>query len=116
MVSGRHGTVVGRCAPVIVGRIVLRSYQRWRSNELLWGTNRERFFPQFKVWDEKSSLIAWAVRHHTDRRREYESAMKDERWRHIAFHRFRSNAEADRWTRMVTEGPVETEAGGEDGT
>lgn len=87
--------------PVIVGRIVSRSYRRWRSNEVLWGTNRERFFPQFRVWDKKSSLIAWAVLHHADKRQEYESAMKDERWRHIAFHRFRSNTDADQWAQAA---------------
>lgn len=83
--------------PVIVARILRRSYQRWRSGELLWGTNRERFLPQFKVWDERTSLVAWAVRHHAAKRRAYEAAMRDERWRHVRFQRFHSNREAEQW-------------------
>lgn len=81
----------------IVARIMKRSCQRWRSAELLWGTNRERLLPQLKFWDEKTSLVAWAVRHHAAKRRDYEAATRDERWQHIRFLRFRSNHEAERW-------------------
>jgi adenylate kinase family enzyme len=87
--------------PLIVARILRRSYQRWRSGELLWGTNRERLLPQLKVWDERTSLVAWAVRHHATKRRDYEAAMRDERWRHLRFHRFRSNDEAEQWTKTL---------------
>ena len=84
--------------PVVVARVLSRSYRRWRSGEMLWGTNHERFFPQLKIWDEKTSLAAFALRHHAQKIRDYEAAMKDERWRHLTFHRFRSNDEADQWS------------------
>lgn len=82
---------------VIVVRILRRSYQRWRRRELLWGTNYERLFLQLKVWDQKASLVAWAVRHDASKRRGYEAAMRDQRWQHILFHRFRSNDDAEQW-------------------
>jgi hypothetical protein len=83
--------------PIVVSRVLLRSYRRWRSGEVLWGTNYERFFPQLKVWDENSSLVAWAVNHHRERQRAYAAALRDTRWQHIEFHRFGSSREADGW-------------------
>jgi adenylate kinase family enzyme len=83
--------------PIVVSRILLRSYRRWQKKELLWGTNYERFFEQLKVWDEHSSLIAWAVRHHTEKQRAYADAVRDARWKHIEFRRFGSNRAAEAW-------------------
>jgi adenylate kinase family enzyme len=87
--------------PVIVARVLFRTYRRLKTRELLWGTNRERLSSSLKIWDEKASLLAWAVRHHAEKRRAYAAAMQDERWRHIQFHRFRSNDEADQWLRTL---------------
>ena len=43
--------------PRLVWRVVSRSWRRWRSKELLWGANHERFWPQLMVWNKKDSLI-----------------------------------------------------------
>jgi hypothetical protein len=77
--------------------VFTRSFRRWRKKELLWGTNREQFSSQFKLWDQEASLAAYAVGVHRSRRRELLEAMKDERWRHLDFRRFRSNPEARSW-------------------
>lgn len=82
---------------VVLPRILRRSWRRWRSGELLWGTNRERFWPQLKVWNEKDSLVGYAIktRHNVDRRTRYIAAMADSRFAHIHFIRLTSQAEVD---------------------
>lgn len=89
--------------PLIVGRILRRSWQRSRSGELLWGTNSERFWSQLKLWSEEESLVAYASRTHRERRRRYLKAMSDPRWDHIRFIRLRSASEIDRFIADVEE-------------
>lgn len=83
--------------PLVVTRVLTRSFGRWRRRELLWGTNQEKFLPHLKVWDEEESLVAWAVRHHLPRRRYFEQAITDPQWAHLDFVRFTSNGAATKW-------------------
>jgi adenylate kinase family enzyme len=80
---------------VSAGRIVRRSWRRWRNNEVLWGTNKERFWSQLKLWSKKDSLITytWQQRKVVDER--YSGAMSDPRWAHVRFVRLRSAAEVE---------------------
>ncbi|MDG1839589.1 MAG: hypothetical protein P8J64_02475 [Dehalococcoidia bacterium] len=52
----------------ILGRLIKRSWHRWRTHELLWGTNYENFFKHFKIWSN-DSLLFWAVTQHAKKRR-----------------------------------------------
>jgi len=52
----------------ILGRLVKRSWRRWRTHELLWGTNYENFFKHFKIWSN-DSLLFWAITQHTKKRK-----------------------------------------------
>ncbi len=73
-------------------RIVLRSWKRSRSGELLWNTNRENFYGQFRLWSE-DSLITYTVKNKRRMDRRFVDAMTDPRWAHIRFVRRRSRAE-----------------------
>jgi adenylate kinase family enzyme len=53
----RLQTVVWLDLPLLVGRVLRRSWRRWRTKELFWGTNYERFWPQLMVWRKQDSLI-----------------------------------------------------------
>ena len=88
---------------VILIRLVRRIWQRWRSQELLWGTNRERLLPQFKIWDKESSLLTWAVTSHAPRRRRLAAVATDPRWAHLRVLRLRSAAEVDRLLALARE-------------
>ena len=79
--------------PVLLWRVLRRSWRRWRSRELLWGTNYERFFPQFKVWEKDRSLVWWIVTQQARKRRNMLSRVGDPRWRHIRFVRLGSRGE-----------------------
>ena len=88
-------------AALCVWRMLRRSWQRWRSGELLWGVNRERFWPQLMVWRQEDSLLWWIVTQHQRRRRECFHAMADPRWAHIRFVRLVSRADVEAFAGAV---------------
>jgi hypothetical protein len=86
-------------------RIVLRSWLRWRRDELLWGTNKERFWPQLKLWSPEDSLIAFGWRGRKSFRARQLAAMADPRWAHVRFIRLRSRAEVNRLLAVLESKP-----------
>ena len=85
---------------VLLKRMLVRSWRRSRSGELLWGTNVENFWKHFKVW-RSDSLIYWIVGYHAHRRRQRLGWMTDPRWSHIRFIRLVSQREVDAFTTSV---------------
>jgi adenylate kinase family enzyme len=83
--------------PIILRRIISRSWRRYRSRELLWGTNYEDFWTHLKLWEREKSLISWAVTTHRAQRRRYAVFLADPRWAHIRFVRLRRPEEVERW-------------------
>lgn len=81
--------------PHLVWRVLRRSWRRWRSRELLWGMNCERFWPQLKIWDKDTSLLGWAIAEQRRKRRDLASQMSDPRWRHIRFLRLTSSKQVE---------------------
>ena len=75
-------------------RLITRSWHRWRSNELLWGTNYERFWKHFL---HRDSLLLFALRTHRATRDRYRSMMADPEWAHIDFIHLRSPTEVAHW-------------------
>lgn len=87
--------------PLLLWRVLRRSWRRWRSRELLWGTNRERFWPQLMVWRKKKSLVYWIVTQQVRKRRKLVACMSDARWAHIRFVRLASSREVEAFARAV---------------
>ena len=87
--------------PQLVWRVLTRSWRRWRTRELLWGTNYERFWPQLMVWRTADSLVWWAVTQQRRKRRSLLAYMADPRWAHIHFVRLTSSAEIEAFTQAV---------------
>jgi adenylate kinase family enzyme len=75
----------------LVVRALTRSWRRWRSNEVLWGTNRENFWRQLMVWQGDESLLRWIVSQHARKRREMLALQADPAWSHIRFIRLASS-------------------------
>ena len=71
--------------PLLVFRVLRRSWRRSRSQELLWGTNRESFWKQLQFWRKEDSLLWWIVTQQNRKRRWMRSAMADEKLGHIRF-------------------------------
>ena len=93
----RLQTVIWIDLPMIqlVWRVLIRSWRRWRSQELLWGTNYESFWRQLMVWRKEESLIWWIVTQQRRKRRRMLACMTYARWRHIRFIRLTSVAEVE---------------------
>jgi adenylate kinase family enzyme len=87
--------------PQLLWRVITRSWRRWRTKELLWGTNYERFWPQLMVWRKEDSLIWWAATQQRRKRREMLRFMAEPLWGHIRFVRLTSSAEVELFTRAV---------------
>lgn len=87
--------------PLLVWRVLTRSWRRWRARELLWGTNYERFWPQLMVWRKEDSLVWWAVTQQRRKRRSMLGYMVDPRWAHIRFVRLTSTTEVAMFLRSV---------------
>lgn len=87
--------------PLLLRRVVARSWRRWRTKELLWGTNYEQFWPQLMVWRKEESLIWWIVTQYKRRRQQMIQFMSDPRWAHIRFVRLTSPEEIEAWTRAI---------------
>ena len=83
----------------LIWRMLIRSWRRWRSKELLWGTNYERFWPQLMVWRQEESLLWWIVTQHGRKRRSILAFTTEPRWKHIRFVRLRSRAEVAAFSR-----------------
>ncbi|HVK40672.1 MAG TPA: adenylate kinase [Candidatus Kapabacteria bacterium] len=78
---------------LLLARVLARSWRRWRTKELLWGTNYESFFDHFKLWRGDDSLIWWIVTQHARKRRSMLRLQSAPEWSHIRFIRLRSLAE-----------------------
>ncbi|HHW08486.1 MAG TPA: hypothetical protein GXX29_00770 [Firmicutes bacterium] len=87
--------------PQLVWRLLRRSWRRWRTKELLWGTNYERFWPQLAVWRKQESLLWWIVTQHERKRREMLTYMTEERWAHIRFFRLTSDEEIEKFVSAI---------------
>ncbi|MPZ98187.1 MAG: adenylate kinase [Dehalococcoidia bacterium] len=81
--------------PLVLWRVLNRSWRRWRSRELLWGTNRESFWKHLTSWDD--SLLVFAVQAQRKHRQRWPELVSDPRWSQTRFLRFCSPAETQRW-------------------
>ena len=87
--------------PLLLRRVLRRTWRRWRSRELLWGTNCERFWPLFMIWRKEKSLVAWIVTQHAGKRRDMAQCLADPRWSHIRFVRLTSAREVEAFAAAV---------------
>ena len=90
--------------PLLVWRVLRRSWRRWRTRELLWGTNIERFWPQLALWRKNDSLVYWVVTAQRGKRKGMRAAMADPEWAHIRFVRLGSVDEIETFAATVEAG------------
>ncbi len=82
---------------LLLRRCITRSWQRYRSRELLWGTNQEKFWEHLMIWSTDKSLLTYTLLHHREKRARYQTAMRDPRWSHLTFVRLRTPEEVEEW-------------------
>lgn len=89
--------------PKLVIRLLIRSWKRWRSKELLWGTNQESFLGQLMVWRKNESLLYWIITQHQIKRDNMLQYMTDLRFTHIRFIRLTTISEIEAFTQSLKE-------------
>jgi hypothetical protein len=82
--------------PMVFQRLFRRTWHRWRTHELLWGTNYERLWPQFKFWS-KDSLFAWQVYSYARHKRLYPSLFHKPEYSHLKIFRFKTQSATEKW-------------------
>lgn len=103
----RLQTIIWLDLPVALSiwRMMRRSWHRSRTQELLWGTNVERFWPHLMLWREpEDSLLLYLITQHARKRRRFLAAMSDPRWAHIRFVRLVSRADVEAFAQAVEQG------------
>ncbi len=88
--------------PLLLCRALRRSWKRWRSRELIWGTNYERFWPQLMIWRQNYSLLGWIITQHARKRNDMIAHLSDPRWAHIRFVRLSSSREVEEFQLRMT--------------
>ena len=86
---------------LLIRRCLRRSWQRWRSQELLWGTNRESFFKQLMIWRREESLLWWVYTQHHRKRAETQKFLSDGTWKNVTFIRLASEQEISEFSKNL---------------
>lgn len=80
----------------VLGQLTRRTFKRWWTQELLWGTNRERLWSHFKLWSQES-LYHWLFKTYWRRKREYPMLLSQSEYQHLVLIRFRHPRETEEW-------------------
>ena len=79
--------------PVVLWRLLRRTFRRLWKREEFHNRNREEFGRLFS----SQSILIWAIRSHGPRRRRYEQMLKNSRYAHLQVVRLRSPSEVRDW-------------------
>lgn len=81
---------------LVLNQLTRRTFKRWWTQELLWGTNREPFWVHFKLWS-KDSLFHWLFATYWRRKWETPKLLSLPEHRHLKLIHFRHPREAEEW-------------------
>ncbi len=80
----------------VLRQLTQRSFKRWWTRELLWGTNREPLWNHFKLWS-KESLYNWLFQSYWRFKRRYTRLTSQPEYQHLKLIRFRHPGEVEKW-------------------
>ncbi|MCX6081559.1 MAG: AAA family ATPase [Chloroflexi bacterium] len=90
----------------IFWQLWFRTWRRWWSQELLWGTNRERLFSQFKLWSADESIFRWLFSTYWKRKREYPLLFGKPEYSHLQIFTMHNPQETEAWLKTISPGQV----------
>lgn len=82
--------------PRVFWQLTRRTFSRWWTQELLWGTNRENLWSHFKLWSQES-LFHWLFKTYWRRKREYPKLFAQPENQHLKVIHFKHPVETERW-------------------
>ena len=80
----------------VLWQLTRRTFKRWWTQELLWGTNREPLLAHFKLWSTES-LYHWLFKTYWRRKREIPLLLSQPEHKHLALMRFSHPGETQEW-------------------
>ena len=80
----------------VLWQLTRRTFKRWWTQELLWGTNRERFWVHFKLWST-DSLYHWLFKTYWRRKREIPLLLSQPEHQHLALIRLSRPKATQEW-------------------
>ena len=86
---------------LVFWRLVKRTWQRWWTQEPLWGTNYERLLPQLKIWS-KTSLFYWQVHSYRRHKTLYPQLLTSAEYSHLACLHFKIPHETETWLHSLS--------------
>jgi adenylate kinase family enzyme len=81
---------------IVLWQLTRRSFKRWWTQELLWGTNREPLWNHFKLWS-KESLYNWLFQTYWRRKHEYALLLSQPEHQHLKLIHFKHPKETEEW-------------------
>jgi adenylate kinase family enzyme len=80
----------------VLWQLTRRTFTRWWTQELLWGTNREPLLRHFMFWSQ-DSLFHWLFKTYWRRKREIPILLSEPENGHLKVIRFENPNETQRW-------------------
>ncbi|MEO8354447.1 MAG: adenylate kinase [Chloroflexota bacterium] len=87
----------------VLWQLTRRTFTRWWTQELLWGTNREPLMKHFKVWSQ-DSLFHWLFKTYWSRKREFPALLSQPEFQHLKLIRFKHPGETSEWLEKLPKG------------
>jgi adenylate kinase family enzyme len=84
----------------IFWQLTQRTFKRWWTQELLWGTNRESLSKHFQIWSQ-DSLYNWLFKTYWRRKNEYPLLFALPENQHLKVMRFKSPKETNEWLKTL---------------
>lgn len=84
----------------VLGQLTRRSFKRWWTQELLWGTNREPLWAHLKLWS-KDSLYNWLFQTYWRRKREYPLLLSQPEHKHLKLIRLKNPKATVEWLQRL---------------
>jgi adenylate kinase family enzyme len=81
---------------IVFWQLSRRTFKRWWTREVLWGTNVEPFFVHFKLWSQ-DSLFHWLFKSYWRRKREIPIVLSQPEHRHLELIRLYHPKETQLW-------------------
>jgi adenylate kinase family enzyme len=83
-------------------QLTRRTFKRWWTRELLWGTNYENLWKHIKLWSQES-LFHWLFKTYWRRKRETPLLLESPEHRHLKLIHFQHPKESVEWLKTLEE-------------
>jgi len=88
---------------VVLKQLARRTFRRWWTQEILWGTNREPLMRHFKFWSQ-DSLFHWLFKTYWRRKHEFPMLLSQPEFQHLKLIRLKHPRETEVWLKGLKNG------------